>query len=74
MRRKMIERVTLAMNVAAEQWALGTDNEAWECPYEILARASIEAMKPQHHAMLDWAPDHEPLQGGPTGHTSPVTS
>ena len=56
---ELIERITLAMNVAAQQWALGTDNEAWECPYEILAAAAIVAHREANKK--DWRKYMQPI-------------
>lgn len=40
-----IEEIATAMELAAHQWALGTDNEPWEVPREVIARAAVEAMR-----------------------------
>ena len=37
----IVEKVADELDTAANAWALGTDNEQYECPYDVLARAAI---------------------------------
>lgn len=45
----IIEKVADELDTAANAWALGTDNEQYECPYDVLAHAAIKATL-EHYA------------------------
>ncbi len=60
MSETLVTRMARAMDQAAHEWALGTDNYPHECPLDVLALAALRAIREPTEGMMEEGRDEMP--------------